>query len=231
MVFFYNEAMNLQNFQSIKEQLNQFEYETKKRIELIAVSKKHSVEKIQHLIRAGQKNFGENYAQEGIEKIKLINNPEVNWHYIGPIQSNKSALIVTYFDWIHSIDRLKVYEKIKNQVELIDKKINFLVQVNISGEDTKSGLNISNLDDFLINIDPKSSHFIFRGVMAIPSNTDNEVQLNSEFKLMQTTFDNLKQKFSSVDTLSMGMSNDYLLALRYGATMVRIGSKIFGDRE
>lgn len=230
MVFFYNEAMNLQNFQSIKEQLNQFEYETKKRIELIAVSKKHSVEKIQHLIRAGQKNFGENYAQEGIEKIKLINNPEVNWHYIGPIQSNKSALIGTYFDWIHSIDRLKVYEKIKNQAELIDKKINFLVQVNISGEDTKSGLNISNLDDFLINIDQKSSHFIFRGVMAIPSNTDNEVQLNSEFKLMQTTFDNLKQKFSSVDTLSMGMSNDYLLALRYGATMVRIGSKIFGDR-
>jgi pyridoxal phosphate enzyme (YggS family) len=222
--------MNLQNFQSIKEQLNQFEHETKKRIELIAVSKKHSVDKIQHLIRAGQKNFGENYAQEGIEKIKSINNPEVSWHYIGPIQSNKAALIGTYFDWIHSIDRLKVYEKIKNQAELIDKKINFLVQVNISGEDTKSGLNISNLDDFLINIDTKSSHLIFRGVMAIPSNTDNEVQLSSEFKLMQTTFDNLKQKFSSVDTLSMGMSNDYLLALGYGATMVRIGSKIFGER-
>src|SRR6056300_1436764 len=196
--------MNLQNFQSIKEQLNQFEHETNKRIELIAVSKKHSVDKIQHLIRAGQKNFGENYAQEGIEKINLINNPEVNWHYIGPIQSNKA--------------------------ELIDKKINFLVQVNISGEDTKSGLNISNLDDFLINIDTKSSHLIFRGVMAIPSNTNNEVQLSSEFKLMQTTFDNLKQKFSSVDTLSMGMSNDYLLALGYGATMVRIGSKIFGER-
>ena len=230
MVFFYNETMNLQNFQSIKEQLNQFEHETKKRIELIAVSKKHSVDKIQHLIRAGQKNFGENYAQEGIEKIKSINNPEVSWHYIGPIQSNKASLIGTYFDWIHSIDRLKVYEKIKNQAELIDKKINFLVQVNISGEDTKSGLNISNLDDFLINIDTKSSHLIFRGVMAIPSNTDNEVQLSSEFKQMQTTFDNLKQQFSSVDTLSMGMSNDYLLALGYGATMVRIGSKIFGDR-
>ena len=230
MVFFYNETMNLQNFQSIKEQLNQFEHETKKRIELIAVSKKHSIDKIQHLIQAGQKNFGENYAQEGIEKIKLINNPEVNWHYIGPIQSNKAALIGTYFDWIHSIDRLKVYEKIKNQAELINKKINFLVQVNISGEDSKSGLNISNLDDFLINIDKKSSHLIFRGVMAIPSNTDNEVQLSSEFKLMQTTFDNLKQKFSSVDTLSMGMSNDYLLALGYGATMVRIGSKIFGER-
>lgn len=222
--------MNLQNFQSIKEQLNQFEHETKKRIELIAVSKKHSIDKIQHLIQAGQKNFGENYAQEGIEKIKLINNPEVSWHYIGPIQSNKAALIGTYFDWIHSIDRLKVYEKIKNQAELINKKINFLVQVNISGEDSKSGLNISNLDDFLINIDKKSSHLIFRGVMAIPSNTDNEVQLSSEFKLMQTTFDNLKQKFSSVDTLSMGMSNDYLLALGYGATMVRIGSKIFGER-
>lgn len=230
MVFFYNETMNLQNFQSIKEQLNQFEHETKKRIELIAVSKKHSIDKIQHLIQAGQKNFGENYAQEGIEKIKLINNPEVSWHYIGPIQSNKAALIGTYFDWIHSIDRLKVYEKIKNQAELINKKINFLVQVNISGEDSKSGLNISNLDDFLINIDKKSSHLIFRGVMAIPSNTDNEVQLSSEFKLMQTTFDNLKQKFSSVDTLSMGMSNDYLLALGYGATMVRIGSKIFGER-
>ena len=230
MVFFYNETMNLQNFQSIKEQLNQFEHETKKRIDLIAVSKKHSIDKIQHLIQAGQKNFGENYAQEGIEKIKLINNPEVSWHYIGPIQSNKAALIGTYFDWIHSIDRLKVYEKIKNQAELINKKINFLVQVNISGEDSKSGLNISNLDDFLINIDKKSSHLIFRGVMAIPSNTDNEVQLSSEFKLMQTTFDNLKQKFSSVDTLSMGMSNDYLLALGYGATMVRIGSKIFGER-
>jgi len=230
LVFFYNETMNLQNFQSIKEQLNQFEHETKKRIELIAVSKKHSIDKIQHLIQAGQKNFGENYAQEGIEKIKLINNPEVSWHYIGPIQSNKAALIGTYFDWIHSIDRLKVYEKIKNQAELINKKINFLVQVNISGEDSKSGLNISNLDDFLINIDKKSSHLIFRGVMAIPSNTDNEVQLSSEFKLMQTTFDNLKQKFSSVDTLSMGMSNDYLLALGYGATMVRIGSKIFGER-
>ncbi|MFM1866327.1 MAG: hypothetical protein RIQ57_937, partial [Pseudomonadota bacterium] len=141
MVFFYNKTMNLQNFHSIKEQLNQFEYETKKRIELIAVSKKHSVDKIQYLIRAGQKNFGENYAQEGIEKIKLINNPGVNWHYIGPIQSNKAAQIGTYFDWIHSIDRLKIYQKIKNQAELIDKKINFLIQVNISGEDTKSGLN------------------------------------------------------------------------------------------
>lgn len=194
------------------------------------MSKKQSIEKIQGLINYGHLDFGENYVQEGVDKIKSISNPSIIWHFIGPIQSNKTKLITEYFNWVHSVDRLKIYDRIKNEANSLGKKINFLIQINISKENTKSGININDLDAILDGIDPNDDFVCFRGIMAIPSNTTNINLLKTEFSLLNKAFISMKERFHTVDTLSMGMSNDYLLAMNHGSTMIRVGSKIFGER-
>ena len=123
-----------------------------------------------------------------------------------------------------------IYNKIKNHVEKINKSCNFLIQINISDEQSKNGLKYDQVDDLLLKIDKSSENMIFRGIMAIPSNTNDESKLCDEFSQMQETFQSLSKQFNTVETLSMGMSNDYQLALKYGATMIRIGTKIFGAR-
>ena len=141
-----------------------------------------------------------------------------------------TKLITEYFNWVHSVDRLKIYDRIKNEANSLGKKINFLIQINISKENTKSGININDLDAILDGIDPNDDFVCFRGIMAIPSNTTNINLLKTEFSLLNKAFISLKERFHTVDTLSMGMSNDYLLAMNHGSTMIRVGSKIFGER-
>ena len=222
--------MEFKNYNRIKEEILLFQEQRKRKISLIAVSKKQSIEKIQGLINYGHLDFGENYVQEGVDKIKSISNPSIIWHFIGPIQSNKTKLITEYFNWVHSVDRLKIYDRIKNEANSLGKKINFLIQINISKENTKSGININDLDAILDGIDPNDDFVCFRGIMAIPSNTTNINLLKTEFSLLNKAFISLKERFHTVDTLSMGMSNDYLLAMNHGSTMIRVGSKIFGER-
>jgi len=222
--------MDFKNYSRIREEIKIFEENHKTKISLIAVSKKQSIEKINNLIDHGHLDFGENYVQEGVDKIKTISNPSLIWHFIGPIQSNKTKLITEHFNWVHSIDRLKIYERIKNEANSLRKKINFLIQINISKENTKSGININDLDEILNGIDPSDDYLCFRGIMAIPSNTSNINLLEKEFSLLNKAYISLKERFHTVDTLSMGMSNDYYLAMDHGSTMIRVGSKIFGER-
>ena len=222
--------MEFKNYNRIKEEILLFQEQHKRKISLIAVSKKQSIEKIHGLINYGHLDFGENYVQEGVDKIKSISNPSIIWHFIGPIQSNKTKLITEYFNWVHSVDRLKIYDRIKNEANSLGKKINFLIQINISKENTKSGININDLDAILDGIDPNDDFVCFRGIMAIPSNTPNINLLKTEFSLLNKAFISLKERFNTVETLSMGMSNDYLLAMNHGSTMIRVGSKIFGER-
>jgi PLP dependent protein len=223
--------MNLDYFKNIKNSLDLHQENNQiSNLKLVAVSKKHGVEKIKKLYDLGQKDFGENYVQEAIEKIEYFKDKDITWHFIGPIQSNKCQLIAKNFDWIHSIDRVKIFNKIEKCSFELNKKINYLIQINISKEESKSGLSLDDLDDFINQLDTNSTGMILRGIMALPTNTNDTNILTSEFTLMQSVFNELRAKYQTIDTLSMGMSNDYQIAIDNGSTMVRIGTKIFGER-
>ena len=197
-------------------------------IKLVAVSKGQGQEKILEALGAGHNIFGENYLQEAIDKQKSLTDYKIEWHFIGPIQSNKCKLIAENFQWVQTVDRIKVANKL-NLFNRNQTPLNICIQINISNEDTKSGANINEIDtlaDRISNLDKLK----LRGLMAIPSNTrDDEILLN-EYKQLKLIYENLKLKYSAIDTLSIGMSNDYLLAIENGSNLVRIGSKIFGSR-
>lgn len=199
------------------------------KVTLVAVSKQQSVDKILQAINCGQNIFGENYVQEAIEKIELLKDHKLEWHFIGPIQSNKCKLIAENFSWVHTIDRLKIAKRINEARENMPP-VNICIQINISMESTKSGLLLDDLDNFADEIQTYNN-LRLRGLMAIPSNSVNNEKLTIEFNLLRNKYEMMKKKYSSIDTLSMGMSNDYLLAIKNGANLVRIGSKIFGKRK
>ena len=197
-------------------------------IQLLAVSKGQDEKKIEEVFEVGQKLFGENYVQEAIEKQKKLVHLDIKWHFIGPIQSNKCKLIAENFSWVHSVDRIKVANKLNDAIS--EKSlINVCIQVNISNEDSKSGLKINEIDSLAEHINTLDK-LTLRGLMAIPTNTSDDEILRNEYKQLKVIYENLKKKYASVDTLSMGMSNDYLLAIENGSNLVRIGSKIFGKR-
>ena len=197
-------------------------------IQLLAVSKGQDEKKIEEVFEAGQKLFGENYVQEAIEKQKKLVHLDIKWHFIGPIQSNKCKLIAENFSWVHSVDRIKVANKLNDAIS--EKSlINVCIQVNISNEDSKSGLKINEIDSLAEHINTLDK-LTLRGLMAIPTNTSDDEILRNEYKQLKVIYENLRNKYASVDTLSMGMSNDYLLAIENGSNLVRIGSKIFGNR-
>jgi pyridoxal phosphate enzyme (YggS family) len=197
-------------------------------VTLVAVSKQQSVDKILQAINCGQKNFGENYLQEAIEKINLLKEHKLEWHFIGPVQSNKCKLIAENFSWVHTIDRLKVARRINEARENMTP-MNICIQINISQEVTKSGLLLDDLENFADEL-KTYDNLKLRGLMAIPSNSLSNEKLTVEFNLLRNKYEIMKKKYSSLDTLSMGMSNDYLLAIKNGSNLVRIGSKIFGKR-
>jgi len=199
-------------------------------VTLMAVSKKQSTESIREAYQAGQKDFGENYLQESISKIQELRDLEIVWHYIGSIQSNKSKLIAENYDWVHSIDKISTLKKINNYRDSIKEKINICIQVNIDAEDTKSGIHINEVEDFIKECSSMSQINI-RGLMAIPKfQKDNNLK-NEAFRKIKRLFDDLKKKDHKLDTLSIGMSADYAEAIGSGSTIVRIGTAIFGERE
>jgi pyridoxal phosphate enzyme (YggS family) len=191
------------------------------KVKLIAVSKKKSIALIKEAINSGQKDFGENYLQEAVEKIKAIDDTSLTWHFIGPIQSNKTASIAKYFQWVHSVDRKKVLTRLNEQSKENQKILNVLIQVNIDDEDTKSGVMPEEIDD-LVNYANELSNISLKGFMCIPQPGNSE----ESFKKMKI----LLNSYSYLETLSMGMSSDLEIAIRNGSTMVRIGTDIFGAR-
>ncbi|WNC67759.1 YggS family pyridoxal phosphate-dependent enzyme [Thalassotalea nanhaiensis] len=199
-------------------------------VSLLAVSKTKPVSLIQQAYDAGQRHFGENYVQETVEKVQqLAHLTDITWHFIGPIQSNKTRQIAENVDWAHSIDRIKTAKRLNEQRDSNIIPLNVCLQVNISGEESKSGAKISEVTELaeFINNCP---NLALRGLMAIPAKGDDEVTKQSFIK-MQTLFNQLQHQYPSVDTLSMGMSNDMTIAIDCGSTMIRVGTAIFGARE
>jgi PLP dependent protein len=198
-------------------------------IKLLAVSKAQTADKLREAYMAGQRAFGENYVQEAIAKQALLQDCNIEWHFIGPIQSNKTSLIAQHFDWVHSVDRVKIATRLHEARPDSLAPLNVCIQVNSSDESSKSGVDIDTMDTLAKEIAtmPKLK---LRGIMAIPAPTKDLAKQHAQFKIVANIFKTLQQHFE-LDTLSIGMSDDYIAAIEEGATIVRIGSAIFGARE
>jgi pyridoxal phosphate enzyme (YggS family) len=199
-------------------------------VNLLAVSKAQSALAIREAYAAGQKLFGENYLQEALDKQSQLADLAIEWHFIGPIQSNKTQLIAQHFDWVHSVDRLKVAQRLNDARPNTLAPLQVCIQVNISNEESKSGVTQQELETLAkaISLMPQLK---LRGLMAIPEpSTDNNKQ-RLQFKQVRECYDALLAKGFSLDTLSIGMSDDYPIAIEEGATIVRIGSALFGARQ
>lgn len=200
-------------------------------IQLLAVSKTQPANAVKMAAQAGQTRFGENYLQDALPKIQALSEQgfDLEWHYIGPIQSNKTRLIAENFQWVHSIDRLKVAQRLSEQRPAHLAALKICIQVNIGREPQKSGIEPENLNALaaaIIQLPQLELH----GLMAIPPATSTPKQQHAAFAELRTLFENLPLT-NTLDTLSMGMSNDLETAIAEGSTMVRIGTAIFGARN
>lgn len=203
-------------------------------VQLLAVSKTKPTHAIEDAIAAGQFCFGENYVQEGVEKVLYFSEHEKNaqlvWHFIGPIQSNKTRLIAEHFDWVHSIDRKKTAQRLNDQRPESLAPMQVLIQVNTSGESSKSGIVDSEVFQ-LAELISSLPNLTLRGLMCIPANvTDYPSQLLAFNKLAELK-NKLAESYPHIDMLSMGMTGDMDAAVEAGSTMVRIGTAIFGSRD
>jgi len=215
---------NIDNLEGIKNKLKQLKLDIPQTPKIIAVSKTFSVENILPLVEYGHDHFGENKVQEALEKWPKIKEsyPNLKLHMVGKIQSNKVKFLLPVFDYLHSLDNIKIAEKISLEEKKNNKKLKIFIQINIGNEPQKSGINIEDLDQFYLTCVNKFNLNIV-GLMCLPPSSSDPTKY---FKLLkEISFKiNLKE-------LSMGMSNDYLDAAQCGATYLRIGSKIFGERS
>ena len=198
-------------------------------VKLLAVSKAQTADKLRTAYLAGQRAFGENYVQEAINKQAELSDCTIEWHFIGPIQSNKTALIAQHFDWVHSVDRLKIATRLNEARPQNAAPLNVCIQINSSDEDSKSGVDIASLAILATEINAMP-HLKLRGIMAIPAPTKDLAKQRAQFKIVADAFKNLQKQGFELDTLSIGMSDDFVAAIHEGATMVRIGSALFGLR-
>lgn len=198
-------------------------------VELIAVSKTRGDDEIRRLYNAGQRRFGENYLQEALDKIEALSDCSIEWHFIGAIQSRKAAQIAEAFDWVHSLDRLKVANKL-NQHAASDAPLNVLIQVNLEDETSKGGVAPEQLAELAAGVE-QLDNLCLRGLMFMPKiHTELSVQ-REVFQQARVLFENLKKSFPHIDQISMGMSGDLQAAIAEGATMVRVGTALFGPRQ
>ncbi len=195
-------------------------------VKLLAVTKRRSIDDIREAISCGQTCFGESYLQEAIPKIEALKDALIEWHFIGPIQSNKTKLIARYFDWVQSVDRIKIAERL-HEARLSDMPcLNVCIEVNINQESSKAGAapaDVFTLAQKIISL----SNLKLRGLMAIPRATDNFDEQRANFQQLKQLFDELNHQGFELDTLSMGMSRDFLAAIAEGGTMIRLGAAIF----
>ena len=203
-------------------------------VKLLAVSKTKPISDILSAYQAGQIAFGENYVQEGIEKIQYFESQGINleWHFIGPLQSNKTRLVAEHFDWMQTLDRAKIADRLNEQRPINKAPLNILIQINISDEESKSGIQPEEMLTLAKHIE-NLPHLCLRGLMAIPTPTDKISEQENAFRKMLALFEQLKQALPNqqIDTLSMGMTDDMPSAIKCGSTMVRIGTAIFGSRN
>ncbi|UUA71514.1 YggS family pyridoxal phosphate-dependent enzyme [Cellvibrio sp. QJXJ] len=199
-------------------------------VQLIAVSKTQPAQALSEAYAWGQRAFGENYLQEALDKqVQLAGLTDIEWHFIGPIQSNKTRPIAEHFDWVHSVDRLKIAQRLHEQRPESLPPLNICVQVNIDDETTKSGISLIELPALVAAIAPLN-RLKLRGLMAIPAATNNTDQQRAAFAKLRLALAALNQQGYGLDCLSMGMSGDMEAAIAEGATHVRVGTDIFGAR-
>lgn len=215
---------------SVPENFNKIKSLIPENVELVAVSKFHPVEKIKEVYDCGQRVFGENKVQELLSKVNELPN-DIKWHLIGHLQTNKVKFIVPFIDTIQSVDSEKLLLEINKEAAKISKKINVLLQVKIAEEHTKYGLEVQEAKEIFSNyLENKYPNIAITGLMGMATFTDNKNQVKSEFLILKSLFDELS-KFKHLEKLSMGMSDDFKIAIECGANSVRIGSAIFGVRN
>ena len=212
----------IDRYKDLKIKISELERMNNREICLVVVSKKQSIEKIIALNDLGQIDFGENYVDEAEEKIRGINTDRINWHFIGRIQSNKIKKICSLFGWVHTISSKKHLIKVNEICKSMNKIMNICIQINIDNDDNKAGIAIENYENFIMNLHDLR-HVRLRGIMTIPQNNSSS---QNSFSRMNDLF----KKYNELDTLSMGMSRDYISAIENGANMLRIGQGIFGKR-
>ena len=212
----------IDRYKDLKIKISELERMNNRKICLVVVSKKQSIEKIIALNDLGQIDFGENYVDEAEEKISGINTGRITWHFIGRIQSNKIKKICNLFGWVHTISSEKHLIKVNEICKSMNKIMNICIQINIDNDDNKAGIAIENYENFIMNLHDLR-HVRLRGIMTIPQNNSSS---QNSFSRMNDLF----KKYNELDTLSMGMSRDYISAIENGANMLRIGQGIFGKR-
>jgi pyridoxal phosphate enzyme (YggS family) len=197
---------------------------------LLAVSKTWPAEAVREAAACGQVAFGENYVQEGVDKCVELQALKLEWHFIGPLQSNKTRVVATHFDWVHSIDRAKLAQRLSAQRDEALAPLNVCIQVNVSGEASKSGV----APDAVMRLAAEVASLPglrLRGLMCLPEPDGGEVLLRQRFAMLRSLRDTLNAAGYALDTLSMGMSHDVETAIEDGSTMVRVGTAIFGARQ
>ena len=205
-------------------------HRSKKDVKLIAVSKLQSIEVIKEAYLLGIKNFGENYAQE-LEKKVLASPKDIVWHFIGPIQSNKTKLIAKHADWVHSLEREKIAKKLNDALGTEGRKIQALIQVNIDQEESKSGMSPNHVIDFASNVNTNYPNLILKGLMFMPKinqSKKDKIDTMKNISALQSTFVN---RFPACNVLSLGTSNDFEESILAGSTMIRIGESLLGRRS
>lgn len=199
-------------------------------VQLLAVSKTWPASRLRELAEVGQTRFGENYLQEALEKIDALADLPLEWHFIGPIQSNKTREIADKFDWVESIDRVKIAQRLSAQRPVDKAPLNICLQVNIDDESSKAGVHPDNLMELAAAVS-QLENLRLRGLMVIPAIAETTEQQLDAFGRAQQLFSQLKTVHPEVDTLSMGMSADMQAAIAQGSTQVRIGTALFGERH
>lgn len=226
-----------ENLQAVRQQIATAAHEVSRdaqSVALLAVSKTFGADAVIEAAEAGQRAFGENYLQEALDKISALHTArpdlKLEWHFIGPLQSNKTRAVAEHFDWVHSVEREKIAQRLSEQRPAQLPSLNICLQVNISGEATKSGV-LPAQTSALAHTIASMPHLHLRGLMAIPEPEDEMHKQRASFAQLRILFEQLCEEGLQLDTLSMGMSADMPAAIAEGATIVRIGSAIFGTRN
>ncbi|NNH77661.1 YggS family pyridoxal phosphate-dependent enzyme [Acinetobacter sp. ANC 5380] len=197
-------------------------------VQLLAVSKTHPSESLREMYQTGQRAFGENYLQEALDKIETLNDLDIEWHFIGHVQRNKTKHLASSFEWVHGVDRLIIAERLSSQREATQAPLNICLQVNIDAQETKDGCQPNEVAELVQNIS-QLPHLKLRGLMVIPAPHNSQA-----FADAKQLFDTVKKEHAHPedwDTLSMGMSGDMVEAIAAGSTMVRVGTALFGARD
>ena len=222
-----------QQLNTIRKNVHEFEQKygrEKNSVKIVAASKTRSIEEILGALRYGQLDFGENYQQEAVAKINSLSHRNIVWHFIGPLQTNKARHIAEHFSWIHSVDRIKIAERLSKLRSPDQADLNVCIQINISQEKSKSGTSLDNLKSLAEAI-ALLPGLRLRGLMALPAPAKDLGKQRDAFHEVRDYFDLLRSCGHELDTLSMGTSNDMEAAIAEGATIIRLGTALFGARK